>query len=365
MTLKELKKRIFKLLTHLAPLYSYKKFWNRKGTFEYPKRITHQEQSRFPLLGIIEEQRNFHYFYIAACEEMNVPYILIDLTKSNWIDIVKQSGCKGILVWPSASSTVIKNMFDERIKVINEDLGFTIFPSYNEMWVWESKRRMHYWFEANNIKHPQGWIFYDYDEARAFLEHSSFPLVFKTNHGDSSQGVKILRKKAHALKILNKCFGAGVNMGAGFAKDLEWGSIFFQKFIENPIEWRIIRIGDSYFGYQKVRRGDFASGSGDAVFTDIPFHILSYVRDITDNHNLKSISFDVLLDNDNNFYMIEIQSLFGDTKAKRKLVIDGEPGRYKYDYDKENWFFEKGIFDQNNCGNLRVAYLLEIIIKQT
>ena len=57
------------------------------------------------------------------------------------------------------------------------NLGFTIFPSYNEMWVWESKRRMHYWFETNNIKHPQGWIFMIIMKLELFFRTFIIPLV--------------------------------------------------------------------------------------------------------------------------------------------------------------------------------------------
>jgi hypothetical protein len=359
---KDLKIKILKALAFIAPTYAYRKFIRREGSFTMPEIKLNSD--RPAIIGIIKEPRKFHYFYIAACEEMDIPYQVIDIMRSDWIDVIKKSGCKGFLVWPSAASTVWKNMYDERLKVIDDELEIAIFPPFNETWVWESKRRMHYWLESNEIKHPNGWVFYDYDEAKSFLDAKKLPLVFKTNHGDSSAGVKIIRKRSQANSVLNMCFGRGTNMGSGFARDIEWGSMFIQEYIANPTEWRMIRIGDSYFGYQKVRKGDFASGSGDAVFKDIPFYILDYIREITDAHKFKSMSFDVLIDENQKMYIIELQSLFGDTKVKRKLMINNNPGRYKYDYNTKQWIFEIGIFDQNNCCNLRVECLLELINHQ-
>jgi hypothetical protein len=44
-------------------------------------------------------------------------------------------------------------------------------------------------------------------------------------------------------------------------RDRQWGSVLFQQYIPDAREWRMIRIGDSFFGYEKIKVGEFHSGS--------------------------------------------------------------------------------------------------------
>jgi len=352
-------KLILRSLFFVSPLKLFRFYIKLK------KNITYRQQSIItigdPQVGIFIEPGGFHHFYVDACHEMGIPFVLIDLMQTDWLTQVEKSACKGFLAWPSASLTIWKNLYDERIKIIEEELKRTVFPSFNETWMWESKRRMHYWLEANNIKHPQSWIFYDYDEAKSFIEKTSHPLVFKTNHGDSSRGVRIIRIKNQALHLIKKSFGRGSHYSANYPMDKEWGSILFQEYIPEATEWRIIRVGDSYFGYQKVKIGDFASGYGEARYCEVPTELLDYIREITDKHNFRSMSFDILQNGMDEFFIIELQSLFGDTKSGRKCMVDGKPGRYIFNKKDKRWIFEVGIFDQNNCANLRVEWILGII----
>jgi glutathione synthase/RimK-type ligase-like ATP-grasp enzyme len=350
---------ILRSLFFVNPLMSFRFY------IKFKKNISYREQSvikmKNPLLGIFIEPSGFHHFYVDACQEMDIPFILIDLMQTDWLIQVEKSECKGFLAWPSASLTIWRNLYDERIIIIEEELKRTVFPSFKETWMWESKRRMHYWLEANKVKHPKGWVFYEYDEAKSFVEKAYYPMVFKTNHGDSSRGVRIVRTKKQAMRLTKKSFGRGSNYSTNYPLDKEWGNILLQEYIPEATEWRLIRVGDSYFGYQKVRIGDFASGHGEARYCAVPTELLDYIRDITEKHNFRSMSFDILQSSSNEFFIIELQSLFGDTKSGRKCIVNGKLGRYIFKEKENSWTFEEGIFDQNNCANLRVEWLLGIL----
>jgi len=310
-------------------------------------------------LGIIREFTHYHQYYVAACRELNVSYKLIDITASNWIERIEDSGCDGFLVWPSALLRVWRQMYDERLRVMVNEMGKVIFPGYDELWMWESKRRMRDWLIANDIPTPRTWIFYDYAEAMDFTENTELPIVFKTNHGDCSKGVRILRRKREVKRFVDKVFKVGLNLNFAHKCNAEWGNIVFQEYLPEAIEWRLIRIGDSYFGYMKKKIGDYASGSHAGVYADIPRHLLDFTRDITDRLELRSMSFDTMVNPDGSPLVIEAQSIFGDTADPRKLRVDGKPGRYVYDESEGKWRFEEGIFDQNICCNLRVECLLD------
>ncbi|MBE3084729.1 MAG: hypothetical protein IMZ64_00750, partial [Bacteroidetes bacterium] len=176
-------------------------------------------------LGIIKEFLHFHQHYIAACREMNVSYKLIDILASDWIARVQNCGCDAFLVWPSAITVTLKELYDERLKVMVDDLNKTIFPSYDELWMWESKRRMRDWLVAHGYPTPLTWIFYRYSEAMEFIRNAELPIVFKTNHGDSSRGVEIIRDRKIAEKLTKKVFSRGVAVDSALSGELQCGNI--------------------------------------------------------------------------------------------------------------------------------------------
>ena len=83
---------------------------------------------------------------MAACRDLRVAYRILDMDISgpDWIETVQNSGCDAFLVWPSVQLSVWEQMYDERLRIIVEDLGKIIYPEYKEIWFYESKRRMHY-----------------------------------------------------------------------------------------------------------------------------------------------------------------------------------------------------------------------------
>jgi len=311
------------------------------------------------MLGIIKEFTHFHRHYIAACREMDISYKVLDISGSDWIRVITNSGCDAFLVWPSALTKTWRLMFDERLRVMVKELNKIIFPAYDELWMWESKRRMRDWLMANEVPSPKTWIFYDYQKADIFLQSAPMPIVYKSDFGDSSKGVRIVQSRKEARQMLRKVFTSGVNFHFPNISNTEWGNIVFQEYIEDAVEWRMIRIGESYFGYKKKKIGDYASGSGNAIYDDIDRYLLDFMKSITGRHGFKSMSLDILVKADRDIKVIELQSLFGDPITQRKLLVNGEPGRYVYDDIKRQWRFEKGIFDQNACCNLRVEALIK------
>ena len=316
--------------------------------------------ARVPVrLGILKEFTHAHRFYIGACRDMGVPYRLLDISGPDWFEVIADCGCDAFLVRPPAFLTIWKRMlFDERLRVMVKDLGKTVYPSFDEMWLYESKRRMYYWCQAHDVPHPPTWIFYSRREALDFCQTAPLPLVFKCDLGAGASGVKILRERGALRRLVNRAFKKGIVRRNGDRRDRQWGSVILQQYVPEPAEWRITRIGKSFFGYQKGLKGDFHSGSYIRIWANPPKPLLDFARGITETGRFDSMAIDILETADGRYLVTELQSLFG-TSIDAQMRVDGQAGRYVYDAASDLYRFEPGLFSINGCCNLRVEALLE------
>jgi len=316
-------------------------------------------------LGIIKEFAHNHKGYVGACREMGVPYKILDISGPDWIEIVQECSCNAFLVHPSCELSVWKQMYDERLRVMVEDMGKIIYPTYDELWFYESKRRMCYWLQAHGIPHPQTWIFYNYDDAMEFARNTDLPIVFKSDFGSAAAGVKVFRSRSRLTRWVKHCFGKGIIRKDEDPRDRQWDSVLFQEYLPDVAEWRIIRIGESYFGYEKLKRGDFHSGSHLQRYARPSSELLSFVKDVTDKGQFTSMDVDVFVTLNGRYLVNELQTIYGHFgSSEPQCMIDGKEGRMIWDTGSESWQFEEGSFTQNYSCNLRVNTLLRLLQKQ-
>ncbi len=315
-------------------------------------------------IGIIEEFDNNHLPYIATCENLGIHYKTLDISGHDWIQVIQSSGCDAFLVWPSFKVSIQKRMFDERLKIIVDEMHKTIYPTYDEVWLNESKLRMSYWLEAHNIPHTKTWVFYSHEQALEFAKDANLPLVAKHDMGSRSAGVEIFHNRTGLLQYVNNRFGKGIVCRGADCRDSEWGYILFQEFLPEVAEWRMIRIGESYFGHQKLANGTFHSGSGKVGWYNPPKALLDFIRELTDNAGYTAMNVDIFETPDGHLVVNEIQSHFA-ALVESQMYIDGKPGRYLYDYSIGEWRFEEGVFCRNNCCDLRVKALLDQLNRKT
>ena len=141
--------------------------------------------------------------------------------------------------------------------------------------------------------------------------------------------------------------------------NLQKGFVIFQEYIQHDFEWRVVRIGDSFFAHKKVKIGNKASGSLKKIYDNPPLKVLDFVKEITDNHKFYSQAIDIFETN-KGYLVNEMQCIFGQSDPYQMLV-NGIPGRYKC--IDNMWIFEKGDYTSNSCFDLRVEYLLEVLSK--
>lgn len=331
--------------------------------------------------------------WVLACEarKSDIEYSLIDLTADFWLDKIMSQSFDILLAKPTGLSSLFKQLYDERIYILSKVLHYPIFPSAEEIFLYENKRFLSYWLKANKFPHPETHVFYRKDEALKYLTNSSYPLVAKTNLGASGSGVTFLNDKLIAQKYLFAAFskrGASKRWGPNLIKgnlikrglhylieprdiskkltiyqtrkrDIQRGFIIIQEYIPHEYEWRVVRIGDSYFAHKKLKIRGKASGSLLKGYTDPPLSILDFVKNITDKFNLFSQAIDIFELCPESYLINEMQCIFGQSDPFQMLV-NQKPGRYFHDDSK--WIFEEGDFNSNQCFDLRLDYVIKRVL---
>lgn len=309
--------------------------------------------------GVIREFLNFHIPYVAALREMKIPYKILDISKSNWLEVIESSSCNIFLVWPSAYSSLWNWMYDDRVKIMVDELGARVYPSPKELWLYENKRRQRDFLDAHKIPHPTTWVFYHLRDLMAFVDSCSLPIVYKTNLGATTAGVRIFRERHRLRSFVRRAFTRGKVPRRLDSRDKQWGYVLLQEYLPQVKEWRMVRIGDSFFGYRKLPRGDFHSGS-HAWAWDTPSHqLLDLLRDVTEIGEFTSMDVDIFETRDGRLLVNELQTVFGAAHPADMLRVEGTPGRLVYKSGSATgWVFEPGDFSRNSCANERVEYLI-------
>jgi hypothetical protein len=354
--MKKIKPWLLGCFMRCLPLHAYR---YKKRRFQASSVPRERKGTTSFTLGILSEFSQYHHHYVRACQELDVSYRIIDFAGHRWLENVRDSGCEAFLVWPSAFTMTLRHMFDERLKILVDEQKKIIFPSYDELWLWESKRRMRDWLAAHEIPHPKTWVFYDLEEAEEFIRGADFPLLYKPDFGDCSQGIRLLRHEREALRQIRKAFASGIALPRSFPAERQWGNAVLQEFVPEAEEWRTAKIGDSFFAYVKLRKGNFASGSGLFRHGRPPVELLDFTERICAVGSFNSMSVDVFRMPSGQFLVNELQAVFGTSHASELCMIDGQPGRMVRRAGE--WIFEKGSFCRNQMCNLRVSALLQYL----
>lgn len=255
------------------------------------------------------------------------------------IDAIQQvKDCAGVM-WHFRHTPEDKQIAPKILTAIEQNLHIPVFPNLDTRWHFDEKVAQHYLFEASELPHIKSWVFWNYEEAKKFIETTDeYPLVYKLSCGAGSANVIKLDDKEQALPFVEKMFNQGVfpyteneykiksmegdKNYPSFIKRVKFGIdyilkkrnpplpwyynlqknyIYFQKFIpDNPNDIRITVIGDRAFGFSRNNRpNDFrASGSGSIVYDleKIPLDAVKLAFSMSDKYALQSCAYDILID---------------------------------------------------------------------
>lgn len=333
-----------------------------------------------------------HILWEKACAEYSdqVVWEVVDITRADWLEQMRRGRFDGMLATPPGWTTPFRVMFDERITILHTVLGIPIYPSLEEILVYENKKYLSYWLEANNVPHPKTWVFYYEAEALKFLETAGVPLVGKTSIGGGGSGVHILKTRDAATEYVRNVFsgkGATLNVGPKWRKkgflgrvlkkllspgelkaklqlyahlrtEVQKDFVILQEYVPHTFEWRCVRIGDAYFAHKKLKKGEMASGSLLKGYDNPPVKLFDFIKWATDKRQFLSQAVDLFETEDGRYLVNEMQCIFGQSDPYQMLV-DGVPGRYRL--QSGEWVFEAGDFNRHECFQLRLVHFMAML----
>lgn len=364
---------IYRVIRTTAPLFPgwFKEFVRSRRSFkaydfavlkaDNPYRD--MDEATFPnsryRVGIIADDNQDHQHYVAACQNLALSYKVVDLLADDWVERFRQEHFDAVFVWPSCVTTVIKQVYDYRLRILEHDLCIRLYPTWQECWLTEHKPRLRDWLDAHRFSHPQTWVYYDQEQALEFARTATLPIVAKTATGAGASGVMIIRDRVRLNKIIKLAFSIGLRPKRYEAFDRQRGFVYLQEYLPDVEEWRMVRIGDSYFGYRKEKGPDgLHSASHKWSWLDPGKELLDLLKRVTDAGNLTSMDVDVFRTPDGRLLINELQTVFGCTTPVIYMKVNDVEGRYLV--DRGAWKFEAGTrFWQNHMCDLRVEYVLE------
>jgi glutathione synthase/RimK-type ligase-like ATP-grasp enzyme len=339
------------------------------------------------------ESFDSHAEWEVSCINKNINYDIVDITKNNWLENAINTKYSFYLTRPPGSISYFKTLYDERIYILHKILGKPIYPSYDEILVYENKKYLSYFLKAKSIPHPETWVFYNINEANQFAKNCKLPIVAKSSIGASGSGVKIISDRRQLEKYIQKIF-TNKGIKRSFAPNLRKGNklsrinnvirnpfqfyqkirtryiasirdpqrwfVIFQEYIKNNFEWRVVKIGNSYFAHKKLPVGQMCSGTTKVSWDGPNQRLLDFIKNICDECGFYSQAVDIFENIEGKFFVNEMQCFFG-SENPHQMVLDGKPGRYIFNNSK--WTFEKGNFNANNSYDLRLDHVLSLLLK--
>ncbi len=328
-------------------------------------------------------------WWIEACNELGVEYDIVNFNHFDWLEACTAKEYDCYLCCPSGTTSLFKKLQDERLYILSEELGKFIYPSLNEVLLHENKKYTYYWLKANSLPHLKTGVYYKKKEALEALSEATIPVVMKTSLGSTASGVFIFSNKTAARKKISKAFSKGIkrrigpNMRLGHIfrrfwrvirdkeairnklmmynydfSDAQRGFVIMQEYIKHEFEWRSVKIGDSYFAYKKMKKGDFCSGVKMFEYGEIPESLLNFTEKICDIGKFNSMSIDSFETEDGKYIINELQTVFGHENPYLTKV-GGDEGRYIRKDGK--WIFEKGNFNSYLSFKLRLQNIIQLL----
>jgi hypothetical protein len=331
--------------------------WARQNPYIGSKLEHEWEGSTGINVAVGKDYAQQHVQYLKACHEMGIGYRVVDIRRDDWADRLVSTGAQHLFIWPSVYNRLWKTQCEERASSAERDLGMIVHPDPALIWLYESKRRCVEWMRRHDVPHVPTWVFYLEDEAHDFITKATFPLVFKSDLGAAAHGVRILRNQAEAHRLVRLIFHRGLSFDRGEPLDRQWGQVLFQQFLPDLREWRMVRIGRSYFCREKQMGLDgMHSGSGTVVWAKPAPPLLSLFKRLSELGPFDCVNMDFFETTDGRFLVNEIHAVFGEIRATNLNPDDPWLGRFVE--DNGGWLFESGMYYQNACANLRLQHVL-------
>jgi len=273
---------------------------------------------------------SFSERWIAYCQQHGLAFSIVNCLQTNIIE--KLTGAYALL-WHWSQDDARETLVALHVLTAAESMGIAVFPNRATCWHFNDKVAQKYLLEAVGAPLVPSHVFYSLDEALQWIEHVSFPKVFKLRKGAGSANVRLVNNRAEAVSAAKRAFGRGFRPVPHYWQDgrrryraarrrgsllsalkrapntlrriaemnqaigRERGYVYFQDFMpDNCHDTRVTVIGNRAFAFiRKVRPGDFrASGSGDIDYNpgNIRPECIQIAFEVTQRVGSQSMAFD-------------------------------------------------------------------------
>lgn len=327
-----------------------------------------------------------------ACEKKQLKYKPINLLRDDWFDMLRKFHPDFCVTRPPGDIQLNKKIFDEKIFFLENFTNYKVYPGFLATYIYENKSALNWFLETNNIPHPKTFVSSSKEEAISYIQQSKTPIVAKTIIGAAGSGVKIFHLKSKAQDYVEKAFKTGIKRRYGpnrktgspkswmkkavaspdyfFKKlrqykernqDVQKNMVLFQEYIPHDYEWRIAKIGASYFTYKKLKIGEMTSGSKEFEYGPPPKELLGFTKQLCERFNFSFMTVDVFYSG-GQIYVNELQTIFGH-KNPYICKVNDKPGRYIH--QNGEWIFEAGNFNTNESYDLRLETAVKLYEERT
>lgn len=237
-------------------------------------------------------------------------------------DILEQlDGCAG-LMWRWNHARGMYRVARRLLPVVERTLGLQVYPDQATCWHYDDKIAQHYLLPALGVPTPKTWVFYRREDAEAWADQASYPVVMKLATGAGSENVRLVRNAADAKWWVRQVFNLGrCSLGKkvdwpdrlrmiprrilrgryrrDLGSELQIGYAYFQEFLEgNEFDTRVTVIGNRAFAYRRFNRPDDFRASGSGNFTtdpdSIPPSTIDFAFEVARKLGTQSIALDIL-----------------------------------------------------------------------
>jgi glutathione synthase/RimK-type ligase-like ATP-grasp enzyme len=286
-------------------------------------------------IAIHNSPNSFAQEWIAYCESANINYHIVNCYDNDIINQLKD--CDG-LMWHFHHMAVKDLNMARSLLFALQHIKYPTFPDFKTMWHFDDKVGQKYLLEILELPMVPSYTFYNLKDAKAWIESTTFPKVFKLRGGAGSANVQLAKDKNEALRLVSKAFTTGFtnydsldNLKERFrlyrkgklnlwdvtkgilrifhkpkyasVMGRELNYAYFQDFIpENDFDIRVIVVGNKAFAIKRLtRKGDFrASGSGNILYDKIHFddNTISVAFNASKKLESQCVAFDFVYLND-------------------------------------------------------------------
>lgn len=297
-------------------------------------------------IAIQHREGGFTERWIAYCQQNGVAYLLVDCFQNDILEVFKKENITH-LMWHLNHASSKDLMVYPYVMNAAENMGIKTFPNFNTRWHFDDKVAQKYLFESIGAPLVPSYVFYEEEDAIAYLKLSKLPVVAKLKRGGGSTNVQLINTIEEGEGYIQKLFSEGIvatpkvlgnfNQKLRVAKQIkdpvkllkktsgffvkhkrerilasaEKGYAYFQEFMpDNEGDTRIIVVGDIAFGIRRFNKTkDFrASGSGKLDFdiSKIDLEMVKIAFSVTERIGGQCLAFDFVYDKNKAPKIVEV-----------------------------------------------------------